>query len=108
MVSAIVTEEKIFESKQNIRTDFTSVRKATEAVEVISSARVLSTGEKIEISGTSAYIHFHSNQILRVVLGKNGQSVLFDTNILTIASPFDTISFENLQDSEADLYLVYS
>lgn len=108
MVSAIVTEENIFKSQQNIRTDFTKIRKAVAAENVTETSRSLETNKSFSLDNILSYIHIHSDNDVQIILTKGNTSITLVTQLLTIQESFDSIVITNNGDSTTQIYVVFA
>lgn len=104
--TAIVTEERIFKSGKNIRTDLTSIRKATEADDAAAFSRILENGNCFHIKHTNSYIHIHSNKILTIILRRCCEELKLKTDLVTISDYFDDIEILYEGDGTAEVYTV--
>ena len=107
-MEAIVVEENILHSGQNVRYELTDIRKAFEASNVTKTTANLAGSQEISISGILNFFHFHSTQNLEIILSKGGQNLTLYSQMLTIASSFDQITLRNYEQDDRKAFIVYA
>lgn len=106
-METIVVEEKIFDSKDNVRSLLTDLRKAYPSSSNSTSNFTLIPNNSFKISNCG-FFHFHSNSCIYLQVKKDGQSISFNSQFITLMGRIDQIILTNIQDKNVEVYVTYA
>lgn len=106
-METIVVEEKIFNSKDNVRSLLTDLRKVYPTASNSTSNFTLVPNNSFKISNCG-FFHFHSNSCISLQIKKDGQSITTNSQFFTLIGKLDQVILTNIQDKNVEVYITYA
>lgn len=106
-METVVVEEKIYDSKINVRDELINIRKAFPLNSIINSNFNLATGQTY-VTSSCTFFHFHSAAPIQAQIKKDGQLINLDSTIITISGKLDQVTLTNNQDTDTKIYVTYA
>lgn len=106
-METVVVEEKIYDSKINVRDELINIRKAFPISSIINSNFTLATGQTY-VTSSCTFFHFHSASAIDIRIKKDGQSIVLNGQIITINGKLDQVTLTNNQDTDTKIYVTYA
>lgn len=106
-MSAIVVEEKIYNSMKNTRLELINIRKAVPSTSYINTTSILASKQSYTVSACT-FFHIHSSCPVQVYIKKSGQVLDLITSLITLEGQIDQAIITNTRDSNNEIYITYA
>lgn len=106
-METVVVEEKIYDSKINVRDELINIRKAFPINSIINSNFNLATGQTY-VTSSCTFFHFHGASEIDVQIKKDGQIIDLKSQVITINGKLDQVTLTNNQDTDTKIYVTYA
>jgi len=106
-METMVVEEKVFDSKMNIRDELIDIKKAFPISCYVNSTFTLMPGELHSIPSCS-FCHFHSNANLDLDIRKEDHILNINSQLITLDGKIDEFILRNNSDSNITVYITYA